>query len=205
MGLTHFLEHLRSPAAGRSRESPCCDLCVPVAARQSSPGTGTSRAHLLGVEHPYKGSFECPLSVFSLSPPGHKVEHSMFKPQACPHVPPSPVCRGHSWKESTKHHPAQQKMALDTPSAACRQNDKAVSCQQPKYSWFHQAAAQLRCGAGEEVLPSHFGLFLITFTRLRYQKCLHAAAQAATPACGLEKSGLKPPQLCENTEGMGST
>lgn len=62
----------------------------------------------------------------------------------------------------------QQKMALDTPSAARRQNDKAVSCQPPKYSWFQQSAAQLRCGAGEEVLPSHFRLFLITFTHLRY-------------------------------------
>lgn len=52
VGLTHFLEHLGSPAAGRSRESPCCDLCTqpaPVTARPSSPGTGTSRIHVSSV------------------------------------------------------------------------------------------------------------------------------------------------------------
>lgn len=135
-----------------------------------------SRAHRLGNERPYKGLLSVPFQRSARPLPGTR------RSTACTsHVTHSPQATGLSLCSSLaclqgpqleEIHEVitlrQQKVALDTPSAACRQNDKAVSCQPPKYSWFQQSAAQLRCGAGEEVLPSHFRLFLITFTRLRY-------------------------------------
>lgn len=204
MGLTRFLEHFRSPEAGRRRKVTllglvCARVCSAVSASVSQNELTwhqkTISAQHLCVMNVLKKVFECPLGTMQTTPP------KACEPQTCHlHVPPTLHLHGPP-VEGTHKRSCHQRRWLLTPIVsipACRQNHAATKLLPMSKIQLLLTPQQLHCGAGKEVLSSHFRLFLLAFTCLRYQNAsvqLCGGAQAATSEPGFEKSGLKTPQL----------